>query len=384
MAGGIRASPEVITDTRKVTGVDCTKRGCCRTQKNFRCELCSGGGKRKHKDHSLTTMEELRALCGAACSAASVVASIVKTLSLPLDVNEFEFAAKLMTIVTNQSVDGRQVPEKYKDVVVRYVVEMCDWSNISGHEEDAITILSYTLYRVADTDKEPICDELQRALHTFTRDAVQRIQDGSSSYNLFCGFFIEDSIPVTRALARYGLAVIPDAVLFDVRVNNDNTLRNTIEMPITEMLWHSGNWHWKAGDDTHGLRLGVLEFLRVCIERMPERGFLSRKEKVAPGKHQYVLHSILCAITQATAKYKTDDERYSQSVAEVLQLLFQTPRISEDIRSIKNETSYYYFEPPGATKPRWVGLTLEDMVRRTHPDLLPIITSTIAKGAFDE
>ena len=341
-------------------------------------------GEWKQGSYSLTTMEELRALCGEACSAASVVASIVRTHSLSLDVDEFEFAKNLLVIVAGQSYDGKQVPKKHKDEVVRYLVEMCDWRDISGHEENAVSILGYVLLFVANRKERTLCDELQRTLGTFTREVVQRIQDGSPSFNLFRDFFIEVNVPVTTTLARYGLTIIPDAVLFDVRVNDDNSPKNTIETPITEMIIQSEDWQWDAGSAANYGRLGVFEFLRICFKRMPERGFLSRKEKVAPGKYQFVLHSILYAITQAHSKYGCSGDRTTGTIDEVLPILFQTPRVLEDIKSIRDETSYYYFEPPGHSKPRWVGLTLEDMIRQVHPYLLSVLDCTMAKGAFEE
>ena len=326
-------------------------------------------------------MEELRALCGAPRSAASIVASVVKTHDVSLDMNEFTFVSTTLPLILWKH-RGKQVPREFIPMAVRYLVEMCDWSDISGNEGNAADIFVYIIRQIADT-VEPLCEEWEQILRVFTPAVVQRIHDGRPEFGLPFTLFSE-GVTATHSLALRGLAVIPDTVLFDVHQTDYNTfLKNNVETSITHMVRWSGAWEWEPFDDADNKRAGVLGFLKVCLERMPTNGFLSRREEVHPGMNQCVLHSIFYEILEIYRK-ASRATHFLGPVSEVLQLFFQTPRLTEDIMSIKDETSYHYFSLDGVQKMGWHGITLEEMVARRSPDLLPIIASTVTKGAFDE
>ena len=323
-------------------------------------------------------MEELRALCGNTRSAASMVATIVKRHSLPLDVDAFTFVNTTLPLVWKTHL-GKRTPKECHPMVVRYLVEMCDWSDISGHEGLVAGIFTTIMRRLVVTTG-PLCEEWERILRVFTPAVVQRIQDGTPDFNLL-GILFDEGVHVTSSLARYGLAIIPDAILFDARIEPDT---NFVTTPIAEMMRQSGVWEWDILDEFNRTRTAILDFLTVCIERMPERGFLSKRVEVAPGKYQYVLHAILDEITEVRRHFAADKRHFVGPISEVLRLLFQTPKLMDDIRSIKDETSYHYFRMPIDSKMEWHGLTLEDMIQHRDSNLLPFIASTIAKGAFDE
>lgn len=333
-------------------------------------------------------MEALRALCGDMHSTANLVASIVNTRGLSLDVNEFKFASSILELMNQGLHQGEVISRKHQPAVIRYVVEMCDWSDISGSQDalsNAEYIFGQVMVRVSKTE-EPLHEELRRTLQVFTREVVQRIQDIQPRYNLVRTLFVEEGLEVSPALAHHGLTVIPDSVLFDVRVTDDDPSgKNTIETPILEMFYDTSIWNWEVEDETNINRKSVLDFLKVCLDRMPERGFLSKKVKVAPGKYQYVLHTILANVVEITTNHQhCYRQHYLGPVSEVLRLLFQTLRLQDDIRSIKRVKSSHYLKLGDEPRKKWNGLTLEDMVRMTYPDLLPILATTTTKGAFDE
>ena len=333
---------------------------------------------REREGHFRATMEELRAHCGHALSAASMTATIVKRYGLSLDMDEFDFVKTTLPFVWRTHFEDR-TPQENHSMAARYLVEMCDWSDVSGHEKQAVSILATVMRRIDDAP-DPLCEEWERILRVFTPAVVQRIQDGTSDFNLL-GLIFDEGVQIAPSLARYGLAIIPDAILFDARVHPN---ANFVATPIAEMMRRSGEWEWDILDEFNRTRTAILDFLTVCIERMPEYGFLSKRVKVAPGKYQYVLHAILGEITEIHQHFAADKRHFVGPISEVLRLLFQTPKLMDDIWSIKNETSYHCFRMPIDSKMEWHGLTLEDMIHRRDPSLLPIFSSTTAKGAFDE
>ena len=268
------------------------------------------------------------------------------------------------------------VPRNHRSALVRHLVELCDWSDVSDCGEEAAGIWTFVMHRLSWA-AEPLCEEQKRTIRIFTPDVIQRIQDQCQSHNLLCALFAHGT-RFTPTLMRVCLDCVPDTILFDVRrVATQSTAR--IGTPIIEMIDRLAYdiWcNWEATNETNVERTCVLESIRLFLEKLPTRGFLSRKVEVESGMHQYVLHAIVYRVIEVTAG--RDIHHSEEAVLDVLQFFFRNPEFADDIRAVKNTTSYHPCRPPDQNGQRWTGLTLEDMVRHIDPNLLP----TAAKSAF--
>ena len=332
-------------------------------------------------------MEEVRALRGVLLSPAGLVASKAEDFHISFDTSEFEFAESLLDVVKNCRPEDWD-NDQQEMMVIRYVVEMCNWSDISDHFR-ALEIFTDIMSRVACDDRL-LPHDLEATLRVFTPDVVQEIQDGATDHNLVRTLLDEYNIRILQGFALYGLKIIPDNILFDIYIEDAPTYRPRAVMiatPIIDIIAHSGNWV-----PLNSMR-GVIECLKEVLERMPERGFLSKRIEVGTGKFQYVLHSILFEIIM---NYSNDDEGYRlhESIAEVLDLIFhKTPRLREDIGSVQNKTSDHFFEKANGRyrygtrlydPAKWHALTIEDIVALKYDMLRPIVTNPTIKNAFDE
>ena len=336
-------------------------------------------------------MEELRALCGALLTPAGLVATLADAFHSPLDTSEFVFAEAILEHLKTGTAE--RWSDDQRMMMVRYVVELCDWDNIT-HHRTALQILVEILDLVA-VDTRLLPQDLEATINIFTPDIVQTILDGATETSLVRTLLKEYHVRVLQGLALYGLQVIPDSILFDIDIEDAPTYHPRAVMiatPIIDIISHSRTWCWPADEEPSGTHAGVLECLRAMLERMPERGFLSKRVEVMTGKFQYVLHAILFEITMNTSHDGDGGYRFNHCVAEVLDLIFhKTPRLREDIRSVQNKTSDHCFEKKNGyyhgrecyDSRKWYALTVEDIVELKYDGLRSIVATT-TKGAFDE
>ena len=330
---------------------------------------------------------------GVLLSPAGLVASKADDFHISFDTGEFEFAESLLDAVKNRRPEDWD-NEQREMMVIRHVVEMCDWSDISDHFR-ALLIFADIMSRVACDDRL-LPHDLEATLRVFTPDVVQEIQDGATDHNLVRTLLDEYNIRILQGFALYGLKIIPDNILFDIYIEDAPTYRPRAVMiatPIIDIIAHSGSWVMCAEGVSDSTHVGVLECLKEAMERMPERGFLSKRIEVGTGKFQYVLHSILFEIIMNDSN-DGEGDRTHNSIAEVLDLIFhKTPRLREDIRSVQNKTSDHFFEKANGRyrygrslhdPAKWHALTIEDIVALEYDALRSIVANPTVKNAFDE